>query len=149
MERIFDVERFILQTLFSDTWCSVSWTYFVLRVEMKQRFAQQPQPVNPHFGRREGVAPGNQTRAVGIRAGPLAEGGGLLRAFDYRLKQDGGGDAGRAVQGVGDLPGVGRDLLQRLGAIKALASGDEPELTLFKVYHAGQWNGCYAGTADK
>ena len=86
------------------------------------------------------MAPGDQSRAGRIGIGPLAQGGGLLRAFDHRLKQDAGGDGGRRIQGGGDLSRVGRDFLQGLGTIKVLAAGGKPALKLFKVNHTGQWN---------
>ena len=91
------------------------------------------------------MAPGNQSRAACVRIGPLAQRGGLLRALDHGLELDGGGDVGCGVQGGGNLPGVGRNLLQGLLAIKVLAAGDKPELKVFEVNHAANGGGDIKG----
>ena len=46
----------------------------ILRVQVRHRFAQLLQAVDPHLRRREGVAPGDETDALGRVIGLLAQG---------------------------------------------------------------------------
>ena len=57
------------------------------------------------------------------------------------------GRPGLGVEALDDLPGVGLDLLQRLGTVEVLAAGDEPDFEAGKVDHVALDEGIAGGRA--
>ena len=70
-----------------------------LGVQMRQRLLQDFQAVNPHFGRREGVHPGNQAHAVFGGVGLLHQLVNLLRGLQNGLVDNFDGQLGAQLLG--------------------------------------------------
>ena len=81
-------------------------------MKVQDRLLKNLESVNPHFGWRKRMAPGNQSDASGRLIGPLAEGkhffGGLDGRFEKHLDRD--GTCG--IQCPGNLPGMGGNLFE-------------------------------------
>ena len=106
-----------------------------LRVQMTERLGEPGQAPDPHLGRAEGVHPRDETDAIGLSVRVAQRRGDLVGGRDHRLEHELDRQPGPGVEPGDDLPGVGRDLLQRLGAVKVLAAGDEPDFKVGKVDH--------------
>ncbi len=102
-----------------------------LGVEMDERLPEHREAANPHLRRREGVHPEDEPCAIRIAVCFEAEAANLVGRRQERLERNVQRDAVRGVQGLCDRSGVGGDLLERAGAVKMLAAGDEPDYRRF------------------
>ena len=75
----------------------------VLSMEVGDGLAKLLQAVDPHLGRREGVAPGDEANAVGSGIRLLAKVGDLLGSLGDRLEDHPDWEGGAGVKGLGDF----------------------------------------------
>ncbi len=105
----------------------------VLRVQMRDRFAELLEAVDPHLRRREGVAPGDEADASGGVVRGLAKFRHGVRRNHHRLENDFDRNRGRGVERLGDFLRMFGDGLERFRPVKMLAAGDEPDFVLLEV----------------
>src|SRR5699024_10985953 len=99
-----------------------------LGVQVQQRGAQRIQALDPHLRGGEGVHQGDDAHAGRVRVpgqGDLAD---RVTVGEHRLPEDLHRDVARGIERLGDGAGLLGDLDERLGAVQALAAGQEPDL---------------------
>ncbi|CAH0308448.1 hypothetical protein SRABI106_03970 [Rahnella aquatilis] len=83
------------------------WDFSIeLRMELHQRLMQDAQPGNPHFGRREGMQPGDDAHAGVVIVGFTAQCGDFVRRGHQRFEHQFYRQTGFAVQATDHLLGV-------------------------------------------
>ena len=102
---------------------------------MEKRFAELEQSVDPHFGWGEGVAPGDDTGAVGGSVRLKQGGANLFRTSQDGLEDEFERQGSRGVELVNDALGVSSDLLERSLSVEVLRAGKEPDFGGIEVFH--------------
>ena len=99
-----------------------------LRVQVEERLAQGVEAVDPHLGRRERVHPADQADARVIGVGVEHHPADRVGRGQDGLPHDADREVRVSCQRLGHLARLIGDLLERLLAVEALASGEEPDL---------------------
>ena len=104
-------------------------------MQMRHRFAQRLEAVDPHLGRRERMAPGDEADAVFGVVGLLAKRSDVIRRGHHRFEDDLDRNGGRGIERLGDFLRMFRDGLEGFGAVEMLTASDEPDFKLFQINH--------------
>jgi hypothetical protein len=106
-----------------------------LRVQVQEGLAEDVEPGDPHFGRRERVHPGDDAHAgiIGVRL--ERQPANLVGAGQDGLEDDSHREGRGGIEGCGDRLRVFGDRLEGLGAIEVLAPRDEPDLVGVEIQH--------------
>ncbi|MNY30785.1 hypothetical protein D3C86_1649120 [compost metagenome] len=88
-----------------------------LGMELQQRFIEDGQAVNPHFGRREGVQPHHHTGAFIVVIGVAANVGDFVRCGAERFKHQFARQFGFCVQRINNVFRVLGHLTQRFRSV--------------------------------
>jgi len=112
--------------------------FFVkLSVQVQQGLLEILQPVNPHFGWREGMHPGDNTDALRICIG-FAEGlGDFGRGVDCSLVHDFNRQVARFVEPFDHGVGMTVHGYHRIPSVQELRTGDKPnfEIAVIKCHY--------------
>ena len=104
-----------------------------LCVKMTNGFGQNRQAFNPHFSRREGVHPGDDTDTVFMGAGLLTQRGNFFWGFNGGLINDFYWNLFGGIQGLCNFFLICSYLIQGCFTVEVLATGYKPNFFMCEI----------------
>ncbi len=108
-----------------------------LRVQVKEGLLQCVEAADPHLRWAEGVHPGDDAHNLVVGVGFEGEAADRVAVFEHGLPHHGDGHVGRCAQRGRDRLRLLGYLLERLGAVEVLATGEKPDLVGGEVRNDG------------
>jgi hypothetical protein len=106
----------------------------VLGGQLQQRLGQHFEAADPHLGRGEGVAPGDDADDVRVGGSLDHEGLDAVGGLQGGLEDDLGRNLAGVVEVVDHFSGVNGDLAQGFFAVQVLRSDAEPDFLAFEGF---------------
>ncbi|MNE55251.1 hypothetical protein D3C80_1500770 [compost metagenome] len=107
----------------------------VLGSQVQKRLLQQLGAADPHFGRGEGVHPGDYTGNLVTVVDFLHDGGDFVRADCQILQYKRVRQNAAVIQGINHFLGVGFNFSECFFPVQMLRSNNEPELLVTNCCH--------------